>query len=163
MAQRLRLYAPEVHMARDHRKLRVFHDAHALTLAIYKSTRNFPREEWYALRQQMRRAAVSIPSNIVEGNARRTTREYVHFLNVSRGSAAELNYLIDLASELSFLAGAVFKALNDHCARVCRQLESLLQTMEIKLLEEQAENQRSGSSGFRTRKLPRQVDSEKRD
>jgi four helix bundle protein len=91
-------------MARDHRKLRVFPDAHALTLAIYKQTIGFPRDEWYALRQQMRRAAVSIPSNIVEGNARRTTREYVHFLNVSRASAAELNYLVDLASELGLLA-----------------------------------------------------------
>ena len=125
-------------MARDHRKLRVFHDAHALTLAIYKQTRNFPREEWYALRQQMRRAAVSIPSNVVEGNARRTTREYVHFLNVARASAAELNYLVDLASELGYLPGIVFKPLNDHCARVCRQLESLLQTMEAKLAEEEA-------------------------
>jgi hypothetical protein len=91
MARRLRLSSTEVSMARDHRKLRVFHDAHALTLAIYKQTIGFPRDEWYALRQQMRRAAVSIPSNIVEGNARRTTREYVHFLNVSRASAAELN------------------------------------------------------------------------
>jgi hypothetical protein len=66
MARRLRLSSTEVSMARDHRKLRVFHDAHALTLAIYKQTIGFPRDEWYALRQQMRRAAVSIPSNIVE-------------------------------------------------------------------------------------------------
>jgi four helix bundle protein len=58
-------------MARDHRKLRVFQDAHQLTLAIYKHTCNFPRDEWFGL-LQMRRASVSIPSNIVEGNARRT-------------------------------------------------------------------------------------------
>ena len=134
-------------MARDHRKLRVFHDAHALTLAIYKQTRNFPRDEWYALRQQMRRAAVSIPSNVVEGNARRTTREYVHFLNVSRASASELNYLVDLASELGDVPGTVFKALNDHCARVCRQLESLLQTMEAKLEEEEAKKRLRRSGG----------------
>ena len=76
-------------MARDHRKLRVLGDAHRLVLAIYNQTRDFPRDEWYALRLQIRKAAVSVPSNIVEGNARRTTREYVHFLNVARASAAD--------------------------------------------------------------------------
>jgi four helix bundle protein len=89
-------------MARDHRKLRVFADAHQLTLLIYKHTRHFPRDEWYVTRLQMRKAAVSVPSNLVEGSARRTTREYVNFLNISRASAAELNYLIDLTAELSF-------------------------------------------------------------
>jgi four helix bundle protein len=93
-------------MARDHRKLRVFHDAHGEVLSIYKHTRNFPRDEWYALRVQMRRAAVSVPANIVEGNARRTTREYVHFLNVARGSAAEITCLVDLAAELGYLSGS---------------------------------------------------------
>ena len=57
-------------MASDHRKLRVFHEAHRLTLAIYKHTKNFPKEEWYGLRAQIRKAAVSIPTNIVEGSAR---------------------------------------------------------------------------------------------
>jgi four helix bundle protein len=128
----------EVFMARDHRKLRVFGNAHQLTLAIYKHTRHFPRDEWYALRLQMRKAAVSVPSNIVEGNARRTTREYVHFLNVARASAAELTYLVGLASELAYLAGAVFKELNERCDRVCRELEALSQRMELLLADEEA-------------------------
>ena len=63
-------------MASDHRKLRVFHEAHRLTLAIYKHTKNFPKEEWYGLRAQIRKAAVSIPTNIVEGSARRSTRRF---------------------------------------------------------------------------------------
>ena len=129
-------------MARDHRKLRVFADAHQLTLAIYKHTRDFPRDEWYALRLQMRKATVSIPSNIVEGNARRTTREYVHFLNVARGSAAEITYLVDLSSELGYLPGIVFKQLNEHCERICKQLEALVQKMELLLLEEEAARRR---------------------
>jgi four helix bundle protein len=134
-------------MARDHRKLRVFHDAHQQVLAIYKTTCNFPRDEWYALRSQIRKAAVSVPSNIVEGNARRTTKEYVHFLDVARGSAAELTYLVDLASELGYLSGATFKALNDRCERVCRQLEALLRTMELLLIEEQRQKlRRKGTS-----------------
>lgn len=53
-------------MARDHRKLRVFHDAHRLTLAIYKHTKNFPKDEWYGLRAQISKASVTIPTNIVE-------------------------------------------------------------------------------------------------
>ena len=124
-------------MARDHRKLRVFHEAHRQVLAIYKHTRSFPRDEWYALRLQMRRAAVSIPSNIVEGNARRTTKEYVHFLNVARGSAADVTYLVDLARELGYVPGPVFKELNDRCEAICRQVEALLQSMELLLLEEE--------------------------
>ena len=52
-------------MSRDHRKLRVFNDAHRLTLAIYKHTKGFPKEEWFGIRQQMRRAATSIPSTIL--------------------------------------------------------------------------------------------------
>jgi four helix bundle protein len=60
----------EATMSRNHRKLRVFEDAHELTLAIYKRTREFPKDEWFGIRGQMRRAAVSIPSNIVEGSAR---------------------------------------------------------------------------------------------
>ena len=129
-------------MARDHRKLRVFADAHQLTLAIYKHTRNFPRDEWYALRLQMRKAAVSIPTNIVEGNARRTTKEYVNFLNIGYASAAELTYLVDLASELAYLVGAIFKELNDRCERVCRQLYALLCRMELILAEEEARKAR---------------------
>ena len=136
-------------MARDHRKLRVFADAHQLTLAIYKHSRNFPRDEWYALRLQMRKAAVSIPSNIVEGNARRTTREYVNFLNIARASAAELSYLVDLASELDYLAGGPFKELNDRCERVCRQLEALLQKMELLQMEEEADKRRKRRTAHR--------------
>lgn len=128
-------------MARDHRKLRVFQDAHQLTVLIYKHTRNFPREEWYGLRLQMRKAAVSMPSNLVEGNARRTTREYVNFINIARGSAAELTYLVGLAFELEYLSGA-FQELYARCQQVCRQLEALLQRMELLLAEEESGNKR---------------------
>ena len=117
-------------MSRDHRRLRVFHEAHALTLAIYNRTRDFPRDEWFGIRSQIRRAAVSIASNIVEGNARRRAPEYVNFLNIARGSAAEVSYLIDLSSELRYLSETDSSQLRKACNNLIPQLESLIRTME---------------------------------
>jgi four helix bundle protein len=70
---------------------------------IYRCTHEFPREEIYGLRAQLRRAAVSTAANIVEGCARRSEREYLNFLNMSAGSASEARYLIDLSHRLGFL------------------------------------------------------------
>jgi four helix bundle protein len=118
-------------MARDHRRLRVFNEAHQLVLAIYEETRSFPRDEWFGIRTQVRRAAVSITSNLVEGSARRGAREYVHFVNVSRGSAAEVAYLITLASELGYLSEKARERLTAKCDRLVPQLESLVRKLEV--------------------------------
>jgi four helix bundle protein len=112
-------------MSRDHRKLRVFHETHALVTTIYQQTQSLPREEWYGLRQQMRRAAVSVPTNIVEGSARRGSKEYCNFLNVALGSACELAYLVRLSGELGFMAGPT-TALIDQSDAVVRQLKRLV-------------------------------------
>lgn len=117
-------------MARDHRRLRVFQEAHELTIAIYQETRNFPREEWFGRRAQLRRAAVSIPSNIVEGSARRSIREYVNFLNISRASAGEVAYLVALASELGYLSPTASQLLQQRCDQLIPQLELLIQKLE---------------------------------
>jgi four helix bundle protein len=118
-------------MSRDHTKLRVFHDAHALTLAVYRDTKEFPRGEEFGLRVQLRRAAVSVAANIVEGCARKTTRDYAHFINVGLASASELRYLVGLATELGFIPTDIGETLVGRCRSVEKQLQSLSDELEI--------------------------------
>ena len=87
---------------RDHTKLRAFELADELALLIYKATKNFPKEEIYGLTSQMRRSAVSVPSNIVEGCARRSQSEYLHFLEIAFGSLRELHYQFSLSQRLDY-------------------------------------------------------------
>ena len=87
---------------RDHTKLRAFELADEVALLIYRATRRFPRQEIYALTSQMRRAAVSVPSNIVEGCARESQAEYLRFLEIAFGSLRELHYQFGLARRLGF-------------------------------------------------------------
>ena len=88
---------------RDHNQLSAFELADELLLMIYKHKRNFPKEEIYGLVSQMRRAAVSVPSNIVEGCAREGKREYIHFLEIAFGSLRELHYQFILATRLGYI------------------------------------------------------------
>ena len=116
-------------MGRDHRKLRVFHDAHALTIEIYRHSRGFPREEEFGLRSQMRRAAVSVATNIVEGHARGSERDYVRFLQIAFGSICELQYLIVLVGELKLIEASNHKELTAHCDQFVKQLNRLVDRM----------------------------------
>ena len=88
---------------RDHKKLRAFELADQLALLVYKQTKDFPREEMFGLTSQMRRAAVSIASNIVEGCARASLADYIRFLDMANGSVCELEYQISLAHRLGYL------------------------------------------------------------
>jgi len=130
-------------MSRDHRKLRVFHDAHALTLAIYQHTKNFPKEEWYGIRQQVRRAAASVPTNLVEGSARSGTKDYCKFLTVALGSACEVAYLVQLSCELDFLATKSGGELATQSRSVVRQLQRLVTEVEL-LIERERVTRRKG-------------------
>jgi len=126
-------------MSRDHRKLRVFHQAHTLTLAIYKHTRDFPRDEWFGIRAQIRRAAVSVPSNLVEGNARSGEKDYLRFLNIALGSACEVKYLASLTSELGYARASEWTAVIKQSDSVVRQLQRLVQQMEQSIAEQGTE------------------------
>jgi four helix bundle protein len=88
-----------------------------------------PKEERYALQSQIRRAAVSVPANIVEGSARRTTKDYAHFLVIALGSASELQYLLTLAARLKFIEPAVAKDLDDKAGQLLRGLQRLVTSM----------------------------------
>ena len=90
-------------MSRDVSKLRVFQTADDLLIQVYLATSTFPVAERYGLQSQLRRAALSIPVNIVEGSARRTIREYVNFLYVATASTAEVAHLLSVARRLELI------------------------------------------------------------
>ena len=109
----------------DFRALRVWHKAHALTLAVYRATSAFPSTERFGLVAQMRRAAVSVPANIAESCGRRTNRDEAHLLQVAFGSACELEAELLLAHDLGFLPDDARAPLMDDVVEVKRMLGTL--------------------------------------
>ncbi len=127
---------------RDHTKLRAFELADALALLVYRSTASFPREEQFGLTSQIRRAAVSIASNIVEGSARESAADYVRFLDIAYGSACEIQYQLSLARRLNFLpqlkAEELDRAAKETCMVINGLIRSLRKTLKAQSLKPEA-------------------------
>ena len=119
-------------MARDYRKLDVFHLADRAVIAVYPATSRFPEEERYGLVKQIRRAAVSVPCNIVEGSARRGEGEYLNFLNIAVGSANEARYLLDLSCRLGMAPSATVEPLGTLYTELIAKLQALINSLSPK-------------------------------
>lgn len=113
---------------RDHTKLRAFELADDLVLAVYRSTRHWPREEQFGLTAQVRRAAISVASNIVEGCSRNTESDFLHFLTVAYGSAREVEYQMSVAHRLSYLSAEEFEPLDSKCEETSKVLSALIRS-----------------------------------
>ena len=113
-------------MEKPHRKLDVWQMAMDLVTHIYRATESFPREEKYSLTDQMRRAAVSIPSNIAEGAARQTKKEFVNYLHMAQGSLSELDTQLEVARRLQFLGENDWGRLDTVIQRIDKMLTGLI-------------------------------------
>lgn len=114
---------------RDHRKLRAFELADDLAIAVYRATQNFPREEQFSLTSQLRRGAVSISSNIVEGCARQSQADYIRFLDIAYGATRELEYQLTIAIRLGYLGIDVAEALTQQSTETSKVLAGLLRSL----------------------------------
>ena len=114
---------------KDFRQLQVWEKSHQLALAVYKATKEFPKEELYGLTSQIRRASMSIPTNIAEGCGTNSDPQFARFLQIAMGSASETEYQLLLAKDLGFLAQDLYKKLHNHVEEVKRMLASLILTI----------------------------------
>lgn len=113
-----------------YKKLHVWKEAHELTLLIYKITKNFPKDETFALTSQIRRAAVSIVANIVEGQARASKKEFLQFLYISNGSLVEVEYYIELSRDLGYISTEKYLLLNQKRIIVGNLLHGLIKSLK---------------------------------
>jgi four helix bundle protein len=116
-------------MNKPHKKLNLWSDAVDLAQQIYKVTERFPSNEQFGLTSQVRRAAVSIPSNLAEGAARQTKKEFLNFLHIAKGSLSELDTQLEIARRLEYLDQARREALDERLEQIDRMLSDLVRSL----------------------------------
>lgn len=116
-------------MGGSYKDLRVWKESFALAVAIYRLSRDFPPEELYGLSSQLRRAAVSIPSNIAEGHGRGTRRDHRHFVGIARGSTLELQTQLAIAAELGLVRLALMGTVRTQAEEIGKMLWGLLRKL----------------------------------
>ena len=122
-------------MLKNYKDLKVWQKSYQLCLEIYRITAKFPKDERYGLTSQIRRAVVSIPSNIAEGYGRKTTLDYVRMLYISYGSVCELETQVLLAGDLNFIEQGEWGKLEKDIAEIERMLKALIKSLERKPLD----------------------------
>ena len=115
---------------KPHKSLDVWKKAIDLTVDIYKLTETFPRTEVYGLTSQMRRAAVSIPSNIAEGAARQTKKEFINYLHMAQGSLSELDTQLVIANKLVYFSEKVFVEIDSRLETISKMLTGLIKSLK---------------------------------
>jgi four helix bundle protein len=115
---------------RLYQKLIVWQEAHRLCLQIYKVTKSFPADEKFGLVNQMRRAAYSVPTNLAEGNSRRSKKDKSYFVDIAIGSLEELHYQCTLSRDLGYMNSEQFASLNSHIGSVGYLLYKLRSSLQ---------------------------------
>ena len=110
---------------RDFKKYEVWQLGRKFSLDIYSNTKHFPKEEIYGITSQIRRATISIPTNISEGCGRNSDKEFAHFVNIALGSAHEVENLLILSNDLLYLEEKVFSELENEINKIKRKLYKL--------------------------------------
>ena len=110
--------------------LEVWKIAHQLTLEVYKITAVFPKSEQFGLTSQIRRSVASVPTNIIEGQARQYKKEFIQFLYIAKGSLEETNYHLFLAKDLNYISETAYSDLLDLCTRIKMMLYKLIKSLK---------------------------------
>jgi len=106
----------------NYQELKIWQEGRKLVLELYRISSTFPKEEMYGLTSQIRRAAISVPSNIAEGTGRKSNKEFKRFLNYSLGSLFELETQIILANDLQFINSEEFEKIQQHIKTVIKMI-----------------------------------------
>jgi four helix bundle protein len=119
-------------MEKPHKKLDAWKLSMDLVIDVYKTTNTFPTQEIYGLTNQIRRATVSIPSNIAEGAARQTKKEFTNYLHMAQGSLSELDTQMELAKRLGYLNQEIFMILDERMERIDKMITGLIRHLKLK-------------------------------
>lgn len=110
----------------------MWNEAVGFVVDVYQATRSFPKTEQYALADQLRRAAVSIPSNIAEGAARQTQKEFIQFLYIARGSASEIDTQLEVAARLGYVSPEQKGGLDEKLDKISKMLSGLIRSVRTR-------------------------------
>lgn len=119
----------------NYEELDVYKESHNFVLEFYRVTKTFPNDEKYRLVDQLTCAAYSIPSNIAEGNSRNTTKDYINFLYMARGSANEIKYFLLLSKDLKYINEETYSELRNKVVIIIKLLNGLINSLRGKLNE----------------------------